>query len=73
VLLFLTERVMAAQSDELRYAEPLMAHPPTAAVIQHQGRHNRDVGMTVDPEHSHAAPATRVVSAEQPFARGRRA
>ena len=48
VLLFLTDRVTAAQPDELRYADPSMAHPPTAQVIQHQVRHNRDVGMTVD-------------------------
>jgi hypothetical protein len=30
VLLFLTERVTAAKPDELRYADPLMARPPTA-------------------------------------------
>jgi hypothetical protein len=47
VLLCLTDRETAAQPDELRYADPSMAHPPTAQMIQHQGRHNRDVGMTV--------------------------
>jgi hypothetical protein len=44
-LLVLTERVTTAQPDELRYADPLMAHPPTSQVIQDQGRHNREVGM----------------------------
>ena len=47
MLLFLTDRVTAAQPDERRYADPSMAHPPIAQVIQHQVRHNRDVGMTV--------------------------
>ena len=34
VHLFLTDRVTAAQPDELRYADPSTAHPPTAQVIQ---------------------------------------